>query len=460
LAAAKSLYDNGTFFYPRNLQITYLMNFFFNIFGFSILTARLPFILIGTLTMLFVYGATKKLFGSKVAVISALLFSLSPVVIEKTLQIREYGENFLISSAVLFGFLYFSNKGILKIYLFTFISTALIFIYSKIVHNYTIQSLILLNFFTSYFYTFMYFSKFKRKILSLFIFASCIMWFTLFYLFDKFITGFNFLSYEPYWFQLFFDPSIQYPMQWFSTTNISTISIFFLFCIPVFLSKFEIRIFFISFLLFVLTFVFKFNNELSYIPTRYLYHLYPIYILIFSISIVFYFDLQKNIRTKSLFGLTMIVFFINPINLWKSINHEFVTTWPINDKTRPTSIGTRMDVNQFLHEVDQKKLFSINKPLVLSNFDPSWLILHYSLRMSPDRSFSDNGKYKYDIPENIFLENNYWNIHELSQVVNKNDTGAYITRKSANFETSAEYNLAKFNLEVEKNEFQYFTWSK
>jgi hypothetical protein len=119
-----------------------------------------------------------------------------------------------------------------------------------------------------------------------------------------------------------------------------------------------------------------------------------------------------------------------------------------------------MDVNQFLHEVDQKKLFSIDKPLVLSNFDPSWLILHYSLRMSPDRSFSDNGKYKYDIPENIFLENNYWNIHELSQVVNKNDTGAYITRKSANFETSAEYNLAKFNLEVEKNEFQYFTWSK
>lgn len=466
LSAAKSFYDNGTFFYERNLQLTFLISTMFSIFEPTLFYARLPLAFFGVFSIILMY-----FFGSyiskSVAIVSSFLIAISPNAIEESTLIREYSENLMLSLVaylVIFDAVknfknykkYIISVGFLCLFIYT---------YSNIVNNYTIQILILIVGFASIpaliICRYNQLRKFNLEIYSLVsFFAVSVLLFFIFM--HNFFAGFYSIGLETYWVKSFFSPSVAYPMQWFSFKPLETYFIFSLFIAPVFFVKnVYIKISSFTFFIVVLLFTLKFENTLTYVPTRYLYVLLPFYTLIFASSIVFIAKyLAINTYNKIIVYSLIVFIFINPSAIIHSAKHDLVRSWPTNDLRQPTSTGTREDVDELIEILKQKGELDNNHPIVLTDFNPSWLILEDNMTVDKVRYFSDNGNYKYEISSRLFLENAYWNVYELTDQINLNNEGLYITRSSQNFLNTHNYEKVEFKLITEYKGFDVYLWKK
>lgn len=464
LSSAKALFDNGTFYYERNLQITYLISFMFKVFDTTLFYARLPLVIFGTISifLIFILG---NFINKKIALISCILLAISPMAIEESTLIREYSENLLIAiTAYIFIFYitkYFSNY---KIYLSqVLLLCGIIFTYSKLVNNYTLQLLVLIVAFSSIpglFANLIKDKQYSKQIIRKYIVFVLIFLLLFFTTMHLFFAGFYLFGFEPYWFISFFSPFAPYPMQWFSYTTIPTLILVFIFLLPIVFSKDKfVLISFFSFFLILCLFTFKFENTLSYVPTRYLYIIFPFYILMFSSGIYVVTKLLADgILKKIILTLFFTTIFINPEAIIHATKHDLVRGWPTNDTRQPTSTGTRMDVSELLVTLKEMNILPTKKPIVLTDFNPSWLVLQPGSTIESKRYFSDNGNYKYDIGSNIYLENNYWGIYELEEQVKTSSSGIYITRSSDEFSKSSKFELANFNLVLSYKGFEVYTW--
>jgi hypothetical protein len=463
LSAAMGLFNNGHFFYTRNLELTYLIAGMFKVMGPSLFAARLPLALMGAASVVLIYFLGRFV-NSYVGILSSFLLAISPLFIEESTLIREYSEDLMIAIVVyilLFKLIRSKLGSVLIVTLLAGIASW-IYVYSQISHNFTSELMIIALIFSSLSCLIFQAARDKKRIS--YIAVSVCIGFILFLAFsvqDILIgLGFQYFGFEPYWFQSFFLPTVQYPMQWFSQLPVPETFILAIFLVPLFLVKDEVlSVSYATFFGVIATFVFKYANVLNYVPVRYTDNIYPLYILILATSIYTCFRIFSNSNVLRV-GLLILfaVIFINPKNIAHAVAHDLVIAAPYNDRSQPTSTGARIDVRQFIDVLSEKGVISSSTPIVLTSFDPSWLLGSSDIEIDPAKSFSDNGNYRYDIGKNVYLENSYWRVYELANVIQKNSTGIYITKAYQEFTRTPQYNLAHFKLILSFNGYEVYRW--
>ena len=273
--------------------------------------------------------------------------------------------------------------------------------------------------------------------------------------------------FNPYWFNMFFDPMIQTPMQWFSFTNISIVTIVCIFLLSIKLKNKILLIFQFSFWSIVLLFIFKYYSQLGYDHSRYLYYIYPFYIIIFSSSIYVLFSLV--IRNKFAFINYSILFIFLIFNIFIPQNtihgavHDLSIWGDENNDRQPTSSGSR---NSFLNVIDTLKLngFS-NKDTIVIQGEGSFYITWYfdfpitrTYTVSIGASSTDS--YKYETGDKVYIVDTANGVDELNAAINKYDYGFLLWHSSQHPENDFKYNNVNFKYIIKSEGYKLYKWSK
>lgn len=469
LLSAKSLWENGHFIYTRNLDITYILSILFKFFGATWTVARIPFITIGTISILSIY-ILGKYFNSKVAFIGAFLFAISPVSIEMSSFVREY------AGILLFGNIFFiilisihqkfkyEPKRFLSYYLLTFtLSTIIILFYSTISQTGTIKAILSILLVETLIILYYFFKNNYFVFLKYYLLASIIFITVFIKIIHVFITLFaQDLSYNPYWFKMFFDPMVSSPMQWFSFSTISWMLLFFIFSIG-FLINFKkdiFRIFYLVFFLNVLLFVFKFNGW-EYQHDRYLYHLFPFYTVIFSVGLYYLYLLSTHLKYPLFSKLVILLFLISSViilpNTLHGANHD-LTIWGAITNTKgrqPTAGGNRNYFLNIFHYLDSKG-FNNKTPVIIQGEDPFFLTWYYNYPVT--RSYYDNN---YETGDKVFSVKKYSGIDEFKLATDLYKFGYFLTPASVEYsEKDFNYNKNIFTFQNKIEGYNIYIWTR
>jgi hypothetical protein len=273
-----------------------------------------------------------------------------------------------------------------------------------------------------------------RRIFPL-IFVGCIgvivvLWFGVPYISHE-IFG-NGVAYDFYWFSIFFDPSASYPMQWFSGTSLSFITITMFFLLPLVSKKdiliLSICVMFIS----VLLFIFRFRNILEYIPSRYLYHLYVYYVLVFAESInlcagfIGTFKSRFTRFTLGVCGSTLLVFlFLIPQNVLHAAKHDLSLYGPNPDSRQISSLGNKDYLNELLDALVKVGVTN-QTPLIAAEADIVFFIIKFDYKMST-RSYTTFEGGEYDTADLVYLQSKYWKVDEFDMAIAQHKHGYWFT---------------------------------
>ena len=444
--SAKALYQNGNFIYNRNTDYTLFTGYLFYLFKPSLLIARIFPIIFGIVSIFFVY-VFGKIFNKKVGLISAFLFAISPVAIEQSSMVREYTLNlFIFLLATIFLFSLF-NKG-LRVYkkvLYCSLVLALIYLYSILTVNTTLP-IILFGLLIISLYLILYENKdFKFSLIPAIAIMSVIFNFFI-SKFDNFYHGF---LWNTGWFNIFFNPKVNYPMQWFNGSNINIILIFFIFLIPLFFKlNRKILLCYTIFFFYIILFVFKFQDNLTYLASRYLYHIQFIYTFIFALSFYILYIIYKHYFYK-IFILIFIFscMVILPNTLLSTTHYSNPKDYNNGNYPRVTSIGSRPDVGIFLNNLQALNIIKKNYPIVLEGLDQSAIIYKFDYDIDKVRNYViHNGiyTYYYDIGTNIYLEDESNNLLGLRDAILDNKEGIFITYRDIYPESNFTIGNTKF----------------
>ncbi len=464
--SAKALYENGHFFYPRNLQLTYLIYGLFRFFGPSMIIARLPIVFIGVASIVLIYFLGKnnnKLTG----LVCSFLLATLPEAIENFSTVREYGENFLISLVITliiinFYIKYRASKGgfLIRYAALVIFLASLTYLYRSLVYNYSLTAIILNIFLLSIPIIFITLWKHLRSLLIFFIGGILIVIWWLFKIFPSIGPFYRGWSYDPAWFLMFFDSTIRLPVQWFSLSSMGLLLIFAVFLIPLFFKNHLVRLYYFTFFLTVALFVFKIKNSLPYLPTRYLFYIYPFYIAIFSFAIVYLFYLCRTYKFKNLVTILFTIFifssFIILPNTYHAMNHDLDSTVSFR---QVSSLGSRGDIVPLFDFLKEKHVLDKNPALVITSLDPAWFTYEFNYPIDSNRYFSDRGANTYDTASGIYLESSFWDIHELNSTLDKFDSGVFITRAPQFRGESFIYHGKNFSLIGVASYFKIYSWT-
>jgi len=465
LIAAKALNETGSFLYNRNLHITYVLAFLFHFFGASWIVARIPFVAVGTFSIFLVYFLGKFI-NKKVGLISAFLLAISPIAIEQSTIIREYSEDFLLVLAVtiLLWHIYWKycdslNQFIKKYFLIATTLLVLVYTYCKLVANESGVITLAAIVFMSLPIAFMVIKDKARKLLPFFLYIAfqvvLLLLLFLHYSQDNFHTW----GYETYWFKMFFDPMVKYPMQWFSFSPIGTIAVFALFLIPLIYRNRAVLISYFTFFSFVLLFIFKFNNQFNFTPTRYLYPIYSFYILIFAVSIYFLVRISEVYKFKKVVMVFVLLFifftFIIIQNSVLAANHNLNIYF--GDARQPTVTGNAnyfLDVIAFLKDNNLK-----DDSAVLVQAEHPFFITWYFNRPIT-RTYKNIYSDEYQIGEKTYFVSKPWGVNEFDVALNENDNGYFISSSGEYPQKNFEYNGFEFVYLGEVKRHRLYYWSK
>jgi hypothetical protein len=364
ILSARALHETGTFVHQRNIHYTYLIAWMFNLFGVSIEVTKFPFIFYGVVTIVLFYFLGK-FFNKKIGVISAFLFAISPVAIEKAGLVREYSEMLLITVLALIVINSYilkarnlGSKEVIKRFLIfgtVFLLVFLFYFFIFKVSTIPFVCIVLFAYIWSQFLSLKIY-RYSRNVLFIFALSPIVIFILL--VSTRF---FNLLSFNPMWFSMFFNPSVSFPMQWFSGVGLGVFAYLALFLMPLFYTYFFARSgkmvlpLYLTFFSVVGLFCFSFNNHLSYVPTRYLYSLYSVYVLIFGIVIYLLISmLKKSGKLRVIFFLLLIFFsvtlFFVPQNISLAANHSLDQAYL--DGRQVTSLGDRNFYYNILSELN------------------------------------------------------------------------------------------------------------
>ena len=123
------LYDSSGYAYPGNCEISALISVFFRIFGVSILSAKLPFLLFSIANIFLIYALVKKICNKHLALILAVFFVTNSFFIFYSNFIRAY--SLLITYSLLIFLLLikiFETKRLIKVIAYSGIIIALLYL--------------------------------------------------------------------------------------------------------------------------------------------------------------------------------------------------------------------------------------------------------------------------------------------------------------------------------------------
>jgi len=447
--AAKSLVENGSYIYDRTSEMTQMMAMSFRIFGTTLAAARIPSVLFGTLAIPLLYVFCRKIADRKIGLLAAFLLAVSPVAIEKSTQVREYPINlvmlllYLVLSSIIYKKYVAQKKFIIIFGLFSTFYLGIIFLHSKLFSNSTIMQIPLVVLFFALPFLILYCKHNFPKL----VWPSVVLvGFAFLVVFDNIDKTGMFLSnlrYEPYWFKIFFEPMITFPMQWFSFSRIGMPFLLFVFALPLLFKRDQNLFLYPAFILTVLIFVAKFNNFLGYVPTRYLYLIYPFYIGVFAIGLKELYNFRKLYRWPLLFSAFFLVFLlamvIIPANTLHGVKHDLSLT----DPRRPTSLGTGEYYRPVFAMMERH---GVSKDSVLvvrgeSPFFPTW---HFDYPIT--RYYTTGLKIPYETGDKVYVVDENWGPNELAPAVREFKSG---------FLLAQSVNLVKKNIYIDDIELKY-----
>jgi hypothetical protein len=256
--------------------------------------------------------------------------------------------------------------------------------------------------------------------------------------YENFQKGFALSSYA---FKIFFDPRVKSPWQWFWGLNIPGFWIvwFIFYLIPIFyVLKFEKKyinkfsLYYTAFFMGLFIFMFKFKSHLNYTPTRYLYFLFPIYVMTISFAFYYLVKLFANNRTKRILMTSCaVILFVNIINI-KALSYAI---YPENAFKRE-KIGTlqidnigigRFDMDEVVNYIREELSWDNEKIFVFGGrYGEFILLLDY--KMDNKKCLKRNAVGLYDTGKNMYVESSYFNYHELEAAVKMNSVGFFVTQ--------------------------------
>jgi len=468
ILAAKALYQNGTFSYDRGIHITYMVYFLFKIFGAELWVARIPMILMGLLSVFLIY-ILGKMFSKKTGIIASFLLAISPVAIEKSTFVREYSEIFMWSlvSLIILLKIYISEKDnkklVKKLFMASLIILSLIYFYSTITNTATIRSVIAIPIFATPILLFSraYIEK-RNKTLKfyclLFIPGLVLFVFLVPWVVTFFHSG---ISYQPYWFKMFFDPFVSTPMQWFSFSSLSPLFILGIFMMPLLLKKDLTKILQVLFWLILLLFILKVPNVYGYLHSRYLYFVYPIFITLIAIALYSFLSIIKFYKNKLLVNLLIIFFIFSNFLILSNTYHSSIhdlSVWKDSppDERQPTASGSR---NYFydIFDILIANNFSNKYPLIIQGENQFFISWYFNYNIS--RSYNPSGTDWYDAGEKVYVIDPYINFSELDYAIENYEEGFLIGHSSEYPERDYEYEAVSFNYIGSVEEYKIYKWS-
>tara|TARA_Y100000310_G_scaffold25020_1_gene23972 strand:- start:4433 stop:6508 length:2076 start_codon:yes stop_codon:yes gene_type:complete len=459
--AIKALYENGHSFYNYSLISTKLMLLSVNIFGFNFAALKLPFILYSLITIIFIYFIAKFI-NKKVALLSMFLFAISPWSIILSKVTRDYSFDCMMGVIVLYLCLLLyqkSKEGDFKknlinlIYLFSLV----IFIYGISELNHRANTLILLifPFIIGIFMTYEIIkdnlkinSRFRQGIrvlyfpIILFILIICFYFIAYF----PFMRGYSF---DKFYFYVFFNSLAESPWQWFQGNALSILLIFSFFLLPILFNFLKckkqeiINILYSIFFFGLVLYLFKYKSHVEYNPTRYVYFLFPIYCILFSLSLFYYLRNYSEINFKNLFAILIIILlFFNFTSFYYSVDPiKAYEKEGISDlKIDNVGVG-RFDMYEVINFIRDKDPLLNDIYVVSGRFDEFILLLNWPI--DKNRKVVSHEGQQYDIGRNMFVESEYFSIHELPSALRTFPDGYFITEEYSLYLEEGVENILK-----------------
>lgn len=440
ILSARSLHENGSFVYPRNKHLTYVISFFFDILGTHFWVARIPTITLSIISIPAMY-LLGSIINKKVGLLSALLLAISPMEIEGASFVREYSELFLYSTLATFFLLhtykqYSKNKIasdiLFKKYIYTIIAIVLIvFTYSFVFNSDTLKSLLsIVAFITVYLVYFFVKNEHSHHLKRVTIYLSILVILFVSFIFIPVTIFTKYLTYNQYWLQVFFDPQVQVPMQWFSFSGVTSFFIFTIFISSIFLkNNILLKVFYWVFFSILLLFVFKYDATTHYLHARYLKYLMPIYIVIMSTSLLhLYHTLIKKSNNFFIKGFLIILActILFPLsNIIHASKHDLSM---FNSRPSKRQASTTANRNDFMKVINTLQFYNIsNKDAILIQGESPFYITWF-LNYPITRYYTTKSGYRYDVGDKVFVSSHF--LDELPMAIQRYPEGYMLWHSS------------------------------
>lgn len=474
IIAVKNVVENGFSFYKDSFISFHLMTFFSKIFGYGMISLRLPSIIYSVISVTLIYFIARNI-NKKIALVSVFLFAISPWSIIISRLTRDYSFDCMVGVILLLLSINLLKKirgGQIKRGLLLLLLTVIL---TYLIPKFNIRSQTLITAIIPI--TALIFGIFftiiknieKKSVLTTFILLSTSMITVSLYLaeYHRFRFGFHF---NQSYFDFFFNPNIPSPWQWFHGNTISPLFISLFILTPLLITFFSkkgnrlITYYLFSVFLFVLCiYIFKFISATDN-ATRYIYFLIPIYIIIFSLSLFYFLKLNKNYFGKIFSVLAFALIFLNLNSIYYAIHpiKIYEQKGIVNPKIDSGGLG-RFDMYSVITYLkndlgwDGKKIF-----IFAGRFDEFIYLLDYKMddKRVLDTSNCDicnpNG---YDVGKNMYVESFYWNIHELKLAILKNTEGYLVSEDYciANEDKSYQTNPGENCIQILENKDFYYS---
>lgn len=495
--AYKNLFENGLSFYSYSVITTGFTMYVVDLLGFTTETLRIPSIIYSLITVIFVYLAARKL-GKHVALLSVFLFAISPWSIALSRLTRDYAFDCMIGALVLWMTMCILDVmekrnlyGLVTDLVKVIVIAVAVFILCRF--NDRPQTLITIIYalvaVAWLAYSILELLQVPRWARITLVGCGCLLLILVLYFieYDKFKGGFVF---NKYYLKVFFDPYTESPWQWFHESIIPGMRYYFflLFMSPLVLlvsghsrQKHLVLFLYTCFIAGLGLFVFKFVSHILYLPSRYVYYLFPVYVIITALGLI---TVARLISDRSLLQGTaiglMVLSLLNPFALIYAVFPHMAYADGKMSPLQIDNIGVgRFRMNDVVDYLEHELDWSNDKVYVFGGrYAEFALLLNY--KMDPERYLVRTvvvpvhrvrGSRPYDVGKNMYVESSYFNYHELGKAVKLYKHGFYVTEdREITDESGREmirlpdsdfvYDGQLFAFLKEINGFKIYTWSR
>lgn len=345
LSAALSLHDTGGFSYPRNVDLTKTLGLLFDWFDRSIETAKIPFLIAGTLTIPLVY-TLGRFVSDRLAMLSAAVFALAPNHIAMAGHVREYSINLTIGTLFLIC-LFATYKKLSHhrvLFPIAFLGVlgsgfGIVLVYSAAANNGTVPAVAQAGAFASLPLVLHYISRHFRALMVpaiLIAVALFALGFSFLYAFGPFSRE---ILFQPSFVRAYLNPLSLDSMQTFSMAAVSTFSIGGLLLAPLVLRGRSpyLDAIMLAFWGTLVVYSLKLTAGGS---DRYLYHVAALHNVLLAAGVLAIFSLLSRRFLKSkiagIGGLLLLLVLVNPVN---SVQGALNSVPNYTDLRRPTGLS-------------------------------------------------------------------------------------------------------------------------
>ncbi len=466
VVAIKNLYENGISFYKYHPITDFFMIWMVRLFGFNFFSIKIPFLIYSFITLIFIY-LCGKLINKNLGLLSAFLFSISPWAIIQSRITRDYSFDLMIGSVALFFCLLIykkirENKNFKRKIKYTAIFLFIPF-FIFLIHRYnrfqTLTNIVYPAITLIFIIHSFVFLKIKKNIIyakATFLFNTITIIIAGSYFMNERSFDFGFRKPDFIFLDMFFDPVVRSPWQWFHNSDAGIYLFLSLFFLGIFSFNFDkksqkillILLSCFSFGLFL--FIFKYESHINYIPVRYVYFLFTPYVIIFSNAILNLLKVSENkiLKTAIIISLFLLInqsvllYSIKPILAYEKKQISEVAI----DNIRVGRFEVK-ETAEFLKKTEIDK----NITMVFSGFHEEF-ILYLNKPMDKNRFLArgPNQNWLYDISENTYVQSNSYKHFELKKAVKENKKGLFISHE--------RYTLDDFNRKIYLREGDFYAF--